>query len=103
MAKGYWVMFAEVTDPGGYKEYLAANKAPLAKYGARFLTRAGKMEPKEGKPKPRVVVVEFPSYEAALECYQSSEYKAAAKLREGRALADLAIVEGYDGPQPPAS
>jgi uncharacterized protein (DUF1330 family) len=46
------------------------------------------------------VVVEFPSYHAALECYGSPEYAAAIKAREGRAVWDMAITEGYDGPQP---
>jgi len=39
MAKGYWVVFADVSDPEGYKEYIAANAKALAKYGARFLAR----------------------------------------------------------------
>lgn len=68
MAKGYWVVFADVSDPEGYKEYMAANGPALAKYGARFLARGGKVELKEGKPRSRVVVLEFPSYAAALEC-----------------------------------
>jgi len=47
-----------------------------------------------------VVVVEFPSYAAALECYTSPEYVAAMKEREGRSVWDMAITEGYEGPQP---
>ena len=38
-AKGYWVVFADVSDSEGYKEYIAANGPALAKYGARFLAR----------------------------------------------------------------
>ena len=49
MAHGYWVVFADVTDPEGYKEYIAANGKALAKFGARFLARGGKVEPKEGQ------------------------------------------------------
>ena len=100
MAKGYWVVFADVTDPEGYKGYMAANAKALAKYGGRFLARGGKVEPKEGKPRSRVVVVEFPSYAAALDCYSSPEYVAAMKEREGRSVWDMAITEGYEGPQP---
>ena len=100
MAKGYWVVFADVSDPEGYKEYITANGTALAKYGARFLARGGKTEPKEGQPKSRVIVLEFPSYKAALECYHSPEYAAAMKLRQGRSLWDMSVTEGYDGPQP---
>lgn len=100
MAKGYWVAFADVTDPEGYREYVRANARAFAKYGARFLVRGGPCEAPEGRPRSRVVVLEFPSYEAALACYRSPEYAEAMALRQGRALIDLAIVEGYDGPQP---
>jgi uncharacterized protein (DUF1330 family) len=100
MAKGYWVVFGDVTDAEGYKAYVAANAVPFAKYGARFLVRGGQAERPEGAPRSRVVVLEFPSYEAALACYHSPEYAAVLALREGKALIDLAIVEGYDGPQP---
>jgi len=100
MAKGYWVVFADVSDPEGYKEYIAANGKALAKYGAQFLARGGKTEPKEGQPRSRVIVVEFPSYAAALDCYRSPEYSDAMKLRQGRSVWDMAITEGYDGAQP---
>jgi uncharacterized protein (DUF1330 family) len=100
MPKGYWVVFADVTDPEGYKSYMAANAKALGKYGARFLARGGKVDPKEGKPRSRVVVVEFPSYDAALQCYSSPEYAAAMKEREGRSAWDMAITEGYEGMQP---
>jgi uncharacterized protein (DUF1330 family) len=100
MAKGYWVVFADVTDAEGYKNYIAANGPALAKYGAKFLARGGKVEPKEGKPRSRIVVVEFPTYQAALDCYASPEYVDAMKEREGRSTWDMAITEGYEGPQP---
>jgi len=100
MAKGYWVAFGDVSDPEGYKAHVAANAVPFARYGARFLVRGGQAERPEGAPRSRVVVLEFPSYEAALACYRSPEYAAAMARREGKALLDLAIVEGYDGPQP---
>jgi uncharacterized protein (DUF1330 family) len=100
MAKGYWVVFADVSDPEGYKAYIAANGKALAKYGARFLARGGKAEAQEGHPRSRVIVLEFPDYDAALECYRSPEYREAMKLREGKSTWDMAITEGYDGPQP---
>jgi uncharacterized protein (DUF1330 family) len=100
MAKGYWVVFADVTDPEGYKGYMAANAKALAKFGGKFLARGGQNQPKEGRPRSRIVVVEFPTYSAALECYSSPEYVAAMKEREGRSTWDMAITEGYEGPQP---
>jgi len=95
--KGYWIGHVEVTDPEGYKAYMAADMAPLGKFGGRFLVRGGAREVPEGKVRSRTVVLEFPSYEAALGCYRSGDYQAAKKLRDGKAAFDLVIVEGYDG------
>ena len=61
--------------------------------------RGGTQEVVEGKVRARTVVVEFASYEAAQACYRSSDYRAAAALRKGKADFDFVIVEGYDGPQ----
>jgi uncharacterized protein (DUF1330 family) len=95
--KGYWIGHIDVFDPEGYKAYLAANQRPFAHFGARYLVRGGAAEIPEGKARARTVVLEFPSYEAALACYRSDEYQAAKKLREGKGETDLVIVEGYDG------
>ena len=100
MTKGYWVAFADVNDPEGYKSYVAENAKAFRKFGGRFLTRGGKSEAPEGKPRSRAVVIEFPNYTAALECYRSPEYATAMALRQGKSVMDLAIVEGYAGPQP---
>lgn len=100
MAKGYWVAFIDVQDPEGYEAYRRANAAAFAKYGARFLVRGGSFEAPEGSPRSRVVVIEFPSLEAARACYSSPEYAAAKALRQGKSTIDLVIVEGYEGPQP---
>jgi uncharacterized protein (DUF1330 family) len=98
--KGYWVALADVTDLEGYKLYVAENTKAFQKYRGRFLTRGGQSETAEGAIRSRVVVIEFPDYAAALECYRSPEYAKAKAFREGKSVMDLAIVEGYDGPQP---
>src|SRR5687767_2129459 len=100
MTKGYWVAFADVSDPEGYKAYIAENAKAFRKYGGRFLTRGGLREAPEGTPRSRTVVIEFPTYEAALQCYRSPEYAKAMALREGKSQMDLAIVQGYEGQQP---
>jgi len=46
------------------------------------------------------VVIEFPSYQAALDCWNSPEYQGAAKLRHPVSTIDLVIAEGYEGAQP---
>jgi uncharacterized protein (DUF1330 family) len=100
MLKGYWMIHVDVADLEKYKAYMAANAEPLKKYGARFLARGGKFEIVEGKGRSRHTVVEFPSYQAAVDCWKSAEYQYALSLRQPVATMDLTIVEGYDGPQP---
>jgi len=100
MAKGYWIAHVDISDPEGYKAYVAANAEPFKKYGAKFLVRGGKSECVEGKVRSRLIVLEFPDYATALACYRSPEYEKARKLRTGKSEADLIVIEGYDGAQP---
>ena len=100
MAKGYWIGHVDVTNPDGYKAYVAANAEPFRKYGARFLVRAGKFETMEGGSRARQVVIEFKDYATALACYRSPEYQRAMALRKDHSVADIMVIEGYDGPQP---
>ena len=97
--KGYWIAHVDVTDPEGYKPYTVANQKAFGKFGARYLVRAGRCEVVEGKQRSRTVVLEFPSYEAALGCYRSPEYQAAKALRVGKAEADLLVIEAFDPSQ----
>ncbi|MDZ7937036.1 MAG: DUF1330 domain-containing protein [Rhodoferax sp.] len=100
MAKGYWIGRVEVSDAEAYKAYIAANAAPFREYGARFLVRGGKFENPEGEARSRNVLIEFPSYQAALDCWHSPGYQAAFALRKDASKNDLVIIEGYEGAQP---
>jgi len=100
MAKGYWIVRVDIADLERYKVYTAANAKPFAKYGARFLVRAGRFENPEGSARGRNAVIEFPSYEAAVACWHSPEYQEAMTIRTPISTADLVIIEGYEGPQP---
>ena len=100
MAKGYWIARVDVRDAEAYKKYIAANAEPFAEFDARFLVRAGSFESVEGSSRARNVVIEFPSYEAALACYRSPAYQKAIGFRRDASDGDLVIIEGYDGPQP---
>jgi uncharacterized protein (DUF1330 family) len=100
MSKGYWIVRVDIVDPERYKAYIAANAKPFARYGARFLVRAGKSEAPEGSARSRNAVIEFPSYQAAVDCWHSPEYQDAMKLRLPVSTADIVVIEGYEGPQP---
>lgn len=100
MPKGYWIAHIDVIDLEGYNTYMAASLPLIGKFGGRFLVRGGNNEKPEGVIRARTVVIEFPSYEAALDCYNSPGYQAAAAHRMGRAEFDIIIIEGYEGEQP---
>lgn len=97
MAKGYWIAHVDVSNPEGYKEYVALNAKAFAKYGAKFLVRGGPFTLKSGTARSRHVVLEFKDYATALACYESPEYKAAAAVRDKCSAADVVVVEGWDG------
>jgi uncharacterized protein (DUF1330 family) len=100
MPKGYWMAHMDVHDAEGYKEYVALNAEPIAAHGGRFLVRGGTAETVEGEGRARNVVIEFPSYQAALDCLRSEGYQRAMAVRRRYATGEFVVVEGYDGPQP---
>lgn len=100
MPKGYWIVRINVTDQAKYDAYRADNGEALRKFGGHFLVRGGTFENPEGRSRPRNVVIEFPSYQAAVDCYHSHEYQRAKARRIGGADFDLIVIEGYDGAQP---
>lgn len=92
--KGYWIAHVTVTNPDKYGEYVAASAKAFARFNANILARGGNYSGLEGSTHARNVVIEFASYQDALDCYQSDEYQTAKKLREGAGIADIVIVEG---------
>jgi uncharacterized protein (DUF1330 family) len=103
MPKGYWIPHIDVSDPEGYKAYMAATPPAHEKYAGTALVRGGKCEIVEGRARARNVLREFPDYAAALACYRSPEYQSARVFRLPHSQCDFIIAEGHDGPQPPLS
>jgi uncharacterized protein (DUF1330 family) len=94
MAKGYWIAHVTVTNPDQYKFYAEAAPEAFKKYGATILARGGTSQQMEGQGRPRNVVVEFPSLQAAVDCYNSPEYQAAKAKRKDAGVAEVVLVEG---------
>ena len=102
MSKGNWMVRVDISDLDQYKQYIAANAEPLAHYGGKFLVRGGAFEAVEGGSRARNAVIEFPSYQAALDCWKSPGCQHAKSLRDGLCAIELLMFEGYDVPQPTA-
>lgn len=94
MPKGYWIARVDVRDAERYKDYVATAKPAFERFGANFLARGGEFVVLEGAARARNVVIEFPSLQAAVDCYNSPEYQAAAKIRQEVADAEMMVVEG---------
>jgi uncharacterized protein (DUF1330 family) len=92
--KGYWIAHVTVSDPDQYKLYAESAVSAFQKYKAHILARGGHYVQLEGAGKARNVVIEFPSFEAAVACYNSPEYQAAKAKRANAGTADIMIVEG---------
>jgi len=93
MPKAYWIARVDVRDPERYKDYVSTAKPAFERFGANFLARGGQFVELEGKARARNVVIEFPSIQAAVDCYNSPEYQAAAKIRKECADAEMVVVE----------
>ena len=96
MAKGYIIAHVSVRDPEAYKEYVEKDTPILLALGGRFIVRGGQAEVPEGETLDRHVVIEFPSYEAALNAYNDPEYQNVADIRRRTAESVIIVVEGVD-------
>ena len=94
MQKGYWIARVDVRDAERYKDYVAAAKPAFERFGAKFLARGGAYQKLEGQVRGRNVVIEFASFQAAVDCYNSPEYQIAAAVRLECADAEMVVVEG---------
>ncbi|SCY41825.1 DUF1330 domain-containing protein [Paracoccus tibetensis] len=88
-----WIAHVTVTDPDAYGRYAAEAGPAIAAHGGVFLARGGRFRQMEGNERPRNVVARFPSFDAAIACYESSAYQAALAHAKGASERDLVIVE----------
>ena len=94
----YWIARSKINDPVEYKKYTDLVPGILARYQGKVLARGGRYRIMEGPQKfHRFVVIEFPTLEQAVACFESPEYQqAAAYRRAGAGEVENVIVEGGD-------
>jgi len=92
----YVIADVEVSDPQQYRQYTALTPAAIAAAGGEFVVRGGRHETLEGGWTPgRVVVIRFPTFEAAKAFYDSPPYREARAKRAGATgRFDMIVVEG---------
>lgn len=93
---GMWIVHVDVRDEDRYAEYIKGSSAVAAKYGGEFVARGGRYQQKEGKEYPRNVLVRYPTYERAVEAYESEEYQAILYIAKEASDRVLTIIEVDD-------
>jgi uncharacterized protein (DUF1330 family) len=96
MPKGYIIAHVTVKDPDAYKEYIVKDTPILQGLGGSFIIRGGQAQVMEGQSLERHVVIEFPSYEAALAAYHDPDYQQVAEIRRRTADSTIIVVEGAE-------
>jgi uncharacterized protein (DUF1330 family) len=94
MPKGYIIGHITVNDPEAYKEYVERDTPILLALGGQFIVRGGQSQVMEGETLNRHVVIEFPSYAAALAAYNDPAYQEVADIRRRTADSVILVVEG---------
>lgn len=94
MPKGYIIGHITVNDPEAYKEYVERDTPILLALGGQFIVRGGQSQVMEGETLNRHVVIEFPSYAAALAAYHDPAYQEVADIRRRTADSVILVVEG---------
>ena len=93
--KAFVIAAETVNDESMFSEYRKAVRATLEPFGGKFVVRGGNLKLMEGEwPHSRLVVIEFPSREAAEGWYRSPEYQKIIGLRHRSSAGNLVIVEG---------
>ena len=93
--KGYWIaIYKKIERQENLGDYGKKATQAIVDHGGKPLVRGGKYKTLGGNNIPRTVIWEFPSYDAAINCYHSKEYQEAWALAKSTTTRDLEIVEG---------
>tara|TARA_B110000116_G_C16669900_1_gene505720 strand:- start:316 stop:606 length:291 start_codon:yes stop_codon:yes gene_type:complete len=95
MSAGYVIAQLKVKNPENYKEYVNKVSKVVEKFGGEYLVRSGEYQVVEGEDNfPRIVIIKFPTYEKALEWYNSDEYKPVKDIRLANSEGSNIIIKG---------
>lgn len=92
--RAYYIGQHVINDPAAFDIYLAKTIPFIEKHGGRYLTKGGSHEMLEGDKPTRVVIVEFPSKEAARAWYNDPGYQPLIPDRHAAAKSTMTLIDG---------
>ena len=97
-AKGYWISTAKIIDQELFDEYVKKVGPWLKKVNGEVFAKDTQPQGKENTQDINLAVIcEFPSMRAAVEAYESNEYRELSKLRrKATENTTFTIMEGLD-------
>ena len=97
MASAYWIaIYNSISDPQRHKQYAEIAAAPIAAAGGTILARSGEFTSLYPDSAVRIVLIEFPSHQAALDSYHSDEYQRACAVLGDAVEREVRIVDALE-------
>jgi uncharacterized protein (DUF1330 family) len=97
MASAYWIaIYRSISDPQRHKQYAEIAGPAIAAAGGEFLARSGEFTSLYPDSAVRIVLIQFPSHQAALDCYHSEEYQRACAVLGDAVEREVRIVDALE-------
>lgn len=95
---GYFIFELDIFDQAGFEEYRKVARIDLlTRMGGEIVVNSQRIEPLEGDWSPSsIVIARFPTFDAARDFYNSSEYQAVIGMRRRSAKSRGILVESKD-------
>lgn len=92
---GYWIIRgSDIADQEAFDEYARLANPIVERYGATIVAGRNRHQTREGKEYARILLIEFPSFDQAIACYNDTEYQASLTYANKAYNRELVIVEG---------
>ena len=95
--KTYWIsLYLYISNKDNLKKYGEKAIPVIKSYGGTPIVRGGRLKSFSDTNIVRTVIWEFPSYDDAISCHESTDYKSAWSYAAGTTKRIMFIVEGVD-------
>jgi uncharacterized protein (DUF1330 family) len=92
----YFIVEIQTTNTTAMGDYRERVASVIEKFGGRYLVRGGDCQTFEGDWTPeRLVILEFPTREAALTFWQSKDYEPLRDIRRNAGRSKVILANGY--------